>query len=281
MIHPPTLSKSFIVFLLTGISHTAIANDHSNSVYSKSYLNSDNYQAVGIEYFKWIEDDSVTDIPTGSDYGGKILLNFGNTEKWKSDSGYFSGYDLSYKFGMNSYHGERSFEDEERRDIATRSVYFDVEYFYNFNYRYIFSDNISLDAKGYIGGKHWSKILTAKEVDLNNGETVDFSEYQGFFGLYAKAGIGMKIGDSMYLETGLSAPIGMLQYNNNDDNDGIIFPKSDIGYYAEAEYRFDNSYYAKIYLTQYNYAESSKNDSGFYQPDTDSTTYGITVGQYF
>lgn len=275
------LIKSCLLLTAIGVSAPSFATDHKDIVYNEKYLESDDYQAVGFEYFEWLEDNDSLDIPSGSEYGEKIVLNFGSTEKWRSDTGYYNGYDLAYKFGMNSYHGQGTIEGEEKRDIDTRSVYFDFEYFYNFSYRYPVTEDIALDAKAYLGAKHWSRIITSTEVELSDGEVVDFNEYHAFFGLYAKTGLGMKIGNNTYLEAGVSAPLGVFQYNNNDDNDGILYPKSDIGYYAEAEYRIDDSYYAKIYLTQYNYAQSSTNDSGFYQSDTKSTTYGITVGQYF
>lgn len=238
------------------------------------------YSGFGVEYFDWIEEVDRLDRTFVSEYGPKLVYNEGRTGKFTTDSGFYDGYDFKFKLGYVSYHGGARFEEESIDDVDGKTFYGDVEYFYNLNQRYILNNEMAFDLKASLGGKHWSRIIMGDDVTLSNGDKEDVGAYEAYFGLYAKAGLGLNIHDKVYLEAGVQAPLFVVEYSNSENNDDFLYPKTELGYYAEAEYRFDNHYFAKAYISEFNYAKSSVNDSGFYQPESDSTAYGLIIGAY-
>lgn len=238
------------------------------------------YRGYGVEYFEWEEEVDYLDRTFVSEYGPKFVFNEGRTGKFTTSSGFYDGYDFKVKLGYVSYHGGATVNGESFDDVDSDTIYADAEYFYNMNQRYILSNNMAFDLKAGLGGKYWSRFITDSEVTLSNGETEDVGAFEAYLGLYGKAGLGLNVHNKVYLEAGVQAPLFVAEYSNSENNDDFLYPKSKLGYYAEAEYRFDNRFFAKAYISEFNYNASSVNDSGFYQPDSDSTAYGIIIGSY-
>lgn len=271
------LSMALATISMSAQAYDVVNESNVTSTSSHAQVPAENYHGFGGEYTEWLEDAKGQDGHSSSTYMPKFQYNSGRTGKWVSTQGVYTGHDFYIKGGHGSYHGD----GDKYGDENGEAVALDLDYSYNVNYRYKLNDGLNLDAKAYIGGKHTSRLLLDDDIHLHDDDSPDIEGYEAFFSVYGKVGVGLEVKEKLYLEAGLVSPLATVEYSSADDNHDLLYPQPKVGYYAEAEYRFNQKWFTKAYVSEYNFNESSTNDSGFSQADTDTTAYGFIVGVYF
>jgi len=241
---------------------------------------SESYMSIGGEYFNWEENVDYKDDTFVSEYGPKIVYERGENNWWTKTQGRLDSSHMKVKLGYVSYHGGSKKYGLE--NIKGDTYYYDLEYFKGLGYRQEVSESFAIDYKGYIGVKNWYRWIDAGTHDSPvTGESEDIGAYEIYLGAFSKAGIGFKIKESLYLEAGVNYPVFVAEYSNSEENDDLIYPEADIGYYADITYRVNNSIFVKAYYEESNFKRSDNNDSNFYQPKSESSVSGISVGKWF